>query len=109
MTVTQEPKRHVMDDRVWHLQDGLAAAQSGDWIFVAAGTYSPGATQSDSFGSKPMSTFSVDMKAFKVHPPLNGIHVTEYPNKTILSGDNNGDDIRPQRMEWKSLSLISNS
>ena len=80
-----------------NLQDGIAAAQPGDWIFVAAGTYSPGATQSDSFWLKTdVDLFGGYEGAFQGTPTSQWYsrHWNTH-NKTILSGDINGDDIYP--------------
>ncbi len=60
-----------------NLQDGFAAAQPGDWIFFASGTYRPDATQSDSFWLKTdVELFGGYEGPSKVHPRLNGIRVT---------------------------------
>lgn len=80
-----------------NLQDGLAAAQPGDWIFVAAGTYSPGATQSDSFWLKTdVDLFGGYEGAFQ-GTPSSQWYTRDWneQNKSILSGDINDDDIYP--------------
>ena len=80
-----------------NLQDGFAAAQPGDWIFVASGTYSPGATQSDSFWLKTdVDLFGGYEGAFQGTPSSQWYSRDwNAQNKSILSGDINGDDIYP--------------
>ena len=80
-----------------NLQDGLAAAQPGDWILVAAGTYSPGTAQTDSFWLKTdVDLFGGYEGAFQ-GTPSSQWYTRDWneQNKSILSGDINDDDIYP--------------
>lgn len=74
------------------LQDGLDNSTSGDWIWVASGTYTPGSLRSDSFqlvdgvevygglaGREDPETFDLDSRDFDT-------------DETILSGDLDDDD-----------------
>ena len=79
------------------LQDGLAVATSGDWIFVAAGTYSPGTTQTDSFWLKSeVDLFGGYEGAFQ-GTPASEWYTRDWngEDKSILSGDITGNDVYP--------------
>jgi len=74
------------------LQDALAVAEESDEIWVAKGTYTPDAPNGD-----PAATFliSINIKLLGgfVGTEINSEQRNPANNKTILSGDLNGDDI----------------
>ena len=94
--------------RAYHtLQDGLAAAQAGDTIYVADGTYVPddgsGVTSGDraaSFVIPDNVTVLCGFAGYGASDP-DARDVDTYP--TILSGDLNGDDL------WGILNISENS
>ncbi len=89
------------------LQDGLAAAQPGDTIHVADGTYVPDEGSGVTLGDRSASFVIPDnvmvLCGFAGHGASNpdARNVDAYP--TILSGDLNGDDL------WGILNISENS
>ena len=71
------------------LQDGLAAAQSGDEVRIACGLYAPGAQRTDAFQLKNGVTVRGGYAGFG-EPDPNARDTSGYP--TVLTGDLNGDD-----------------
>ncbi len=90
-----------------NLQDGLAAAQSGDTVWVADGTYVPddgaGVTSGDRAASFAIPNSVTVLCGYAgygaAHPDARDVDA--YP--TILSGDLNGDDL------WGILKISDNS
>ena len=85
-------------DAYKYLQDGLAAATSGDEIWVAEGIYTPDASSADPGGSGDRdATFGLinGVGIYGGFPAGGGVWEDRDPNayQTILSGDLNGDDV----------------
>jgi predicted outer membrane repeat protein len=82
-----------------HLQDALAAANSGDEVWVAAGTYRPDETTVNPTGTgdrnasfELLDGLSIQGHFAGTESDLSQRDLNNPANETILSGDLNGDD-----------------
>lgn len=92
-----------------NLQSALSAASAGDQIWIAAGTYKPSMPNS---GDPHLKTFSLPNNV-SLYGGFKGNESSlsqrnPLVNKSILSGDSNGDDLLPSDLNYAN-SIMDNA